>query len=294
MESFSQKTAESLNGIAGRLGFEHDEEKKRSQVFDSLSNMHFLSNEDKMVITMRLCKNPQELSMFFSLSQDNKSLMVKMMHEGRLFRMDNMDIDISADGPYFFKAIVSRTSHTMALPPATHRHYRGVVFPQRFSIETIEGRKYETTLTVVNNCPTLVDGWREFIHSEDISIGYILVFHPRTIFDFQVLVMQPNGCERPPQYNVEIKPTHVERARLTIPMPFWRGFIQGRYVNYNSAVLQFGDNLYDIDVIHGHGKKLIQNGRARQFIDNNNISVGDVCTFTLLQHEDVIKFNVRK
>ncbi|CAA0823254.1 Unknown protein [Striga hermonthica] len=209
--------------------------------------------------------------------------------------MDNMDIDIAAaaDGPYFFKAIVSRTSHTMELPLATHRHYHGVVFPQRFSIQTIEGRKYETTLTMVNNCPTLVDWWREFIHSEDISIGCILVFHPRTIFDFQVWVMQPNGCERQPQFIMEFKPTHVERARLAIPMHFWRGFIEGRYVNYNSAVLQFGDNLYDVDIIHGHGKKLIQNGRARQFIDNNNIGVGDVCTFSLISHEENIKFKVK-
>ncbi|CAA0822152.1 Unknown protein [Striga hermonthica] len=159
--------------------------------------------------------------------------------------MDNMDIDIvaAADGPYFFKAIVSRTSHTM-----------------RFSIQTIEGRKYETTLTMVNNCRTLVDGWREFIHSEYISMGCILVFHPRTIFDFQVWVMQPNGCERQPQFTREFKPTHVERARLAIPMQFWRGFIEGQYVNYNSAVLLFGDNLYDVDIIHEHGKKLIQNG----------------------------------
>ncbi|CAA0833416.1 B3 domain-containing protein REM14 [Striga hermonthica] len=129
--------------------------------------------------------------------------------------MDNMDFDSAAvDGPYFFKVVVSLTSNTMTLPPATHRHYRGVVFLQRFCIQTIEGRKYETTLTIVNNYPTLVDGWREFIQSEDLSIGCILVFHPRTIFDFQVWVMQLNGCERQPQFILKIKPTHVERARL--------------------------------------------------------------------------------
>ncbi|GER40362.1 target of rapamycin complex 2 subunit MAPKAP1 [Striga asiatica] len=84
MQTFSQGTKDSLNGIASRLGFEHDAEKKRSEVFDSLSNMHFLSTEAKMVVTMRLCKNPQELSMFFSLSPENKAVMVKMMQEGRL------------------------------------------------------------------------------------------------------------------------------------------------------------------------------------------------------------------
>ncbi|GER28413.1 Rho guanine nucleotide exchange factor 10-like protein [Striga asiatica] len=84
MQTFSQGTKDSLNGIASRLGFEHDAEKKRSEVFDSLSSMHFLSTEAKMVVTMRLCKNPQELSMFFSLSPENKAVMVKMMQEGRL------------------------------------------------------------------------------------------------------------------------------------------------------------------------------------------------------------------
>ncbi|CAA0842959.1 B3 domain-containing protein REM14 [Striga hermonthica] len=161
--------------------------------------------------------------------------------------MDNMDVD--ANDPNFFKVVFFHTLHTMALPPATHHHYRGVVLPQRFSIETIEGRKYETTLTIVNNCPTLVDRWRDFILSEDITIGYFLVFRPRMIFNFEVWVLQPNGCERQPQYTftLEMKPTHVERARL--------------YVNYYSAVLQFGANMYDVDIIHSHGKK--QNGRAR-------------------------------
>ncbi|GER42503.1 sodium channel protein type 8 subunit alpha [Striga asiatica] len=101
MQSFSQNTKESLNGIACRLGFEHEVEKKRNVVFDSLSNMHFLSKEDKMVVTMRLCKNQHELSMFFSLSMEDKAIM----------GMDNMDVD--SDGPYFFKAVQFRTLHTM-------------------------------------------------------------------------------------------------------------------------------------------------------------------------------------
>ncbi|GER39576.1 B3 domain-containing protein [Striga asiatica] len=166
-------------------------------------------------------------------------------------------------------------------PPATHHHYRGVVLPQRCSIETIEGRKYEATLDMVNNCPTLTDGWRDFVLAEDIALFYFLVFRPGTIFDFEVLVMEPNGCERLPHYtfSLEIKPTHVERAR--------------KYLNYNSAMLKFGDIWYDVDIIHGHGKKLLQNGRARQFIDNNDIVVGDVCTFFLLPHDEVIKFKVK-
>ncbi|CAA0821306.1 Unknown protein [Striga hermonthica] len=84
LDSFSQNTKDSLNVVASRLGFEHDAEKKRNAIFESLSNMHFLSTEAKMVVTMRLCKNPDELSMFFSLSQDNQAVMVKIMHEGRL------------------------------------------------------------------------------------------------------------------------------------------------------------------------------------------------------------------
>ncbi|GER28414.1 transcription elongation factor GreA [Striga asiatica] len=148
---------------------------------------------------------------------------------------------------------------------------------------------------MVNNCPTLTDGWRDFILTEDITIGYFFVFRPRTIFDYEVTVLEPNGCERLPQhtFRVEIKPTHVERARLAIPMTFWRAHIQGQYSNYNSAILQFGDYRYDVEIIQGHGKKLLQNGRARQFIDDNNIVVGDVCTFFLLPGDEVIKFKVK-
>ncbi|GER44505.1 transcriptional factor B3 family protein [Striga asiatica] len=283
-------TASDLSGIASRLGFEHDEEQKRNAVFDSLSNMHFLLVEEKMVVTMRLCKNPQELSMFFSLTSDMKAVMVKMMREGR---MDNMDID--ANGPHFFKPVTFTTLHTTAFPRATHHHYRGVELPHTCRIQTIEGRSYETTLKMVNNCPTLVDGWRDFILEEDITLCYFLVFRPRSIFDFEVWLLQPNGCERQPQYTftIEIKPTHVERARLAIPMQFWRDYIEGMYSNYNSAILKFGDYSYDVEIIHGHGKKLIQNGRARQFFDDNNIVVGDVCTFFLLPSDEGLKFKVK-
>ncbi|GER41216.1 B3 domain-containing protein [Striga asiatica] len=138
------------------------------------------------------------------------------------------------------------------------------------------------------------DGWRDFILAEDITLCYFLVFRPKTIFDFEVMVMEPNGCERLPHYTftLDIKSTHVGRARLGIPMQFWRDYIEGHYLNYNSAMLKFGDNWYDVEIIHGHGKKLLQNGRARQFVDDN-IVVGDVCTFFLLPHEEVIKFKVK-
>ncbi|CAA0818527.1 Unknown protein [Striga hermonthica] len=84
MQTFSQNTKETLKGIACSLGVAYEKEKKRNAVFDALSDMHFLSKEDKMVVTMRLCKNAQELSMFFSLSMEDKAIMVKMMLDGRL------------------------------------------------------------------------------------------------------------------------------------------------------------------------------------------------------------------
>ncbi|GER32581.1 RING/U-box superfamily protein [Striga asiatica] len=80
-----------ISQLRAGLVFEHEAEKKRNAVFDSLSNMHFLSKEDKMIVTMRLCKNQQELSMFFSLSMEDKAIM----------GMDNMDVD--GDGPSFLQ-----------------------------------------------------------------------------------------------------------------------------------------------------------------------------------------------
>ncbi|GER36273.1 transcriptional factor B3 family protein [Striga asiatica] len=189
-------------------------------------------------------------------------------------RMDNMDVD--GQGPHFFKAVHFRTLHHMVFRPATQHHYRGVVLPQTCTIQTAEGRTYHTTLKMVNNCPTLMDGWRDFILTEDITLGYFLVFRPRTIFDYEVTVLEPNGRERLPHhtFHLEIKPTHLEGA--PIPMSCWRDYVQGQYPNYRSAILHVGDNRYEVDVIQGHRKKLIQNGRARQFIDDNNIVVA--CT----------------
>ncbi|GER34071.1 iron-regulated surface determinant protein H [Striga asiatica] len=266
----SGTASESVGGEGG-LGFEHDEEQKRNAVFDSLSNMHFLSVEEKMVVTMRLCKNPQELSMFFSLTSDMKAVMVKMMREGR---MDNMDID--ANGPHFFKPVTFTTLHTLGNTP-----------PLPWCGATTYMPNPDHRGSFIRDD---IENGEQLPYIEDITLCYFLVFRPRSIFDFDVWLLQPNGCERQPQYTftIEIKPTHVERARL-----FWRDYIEGMYSNYNSAILKFGDYSYDVEIIHGHGKKLIQNGRARQFFDDNNIVVGDVCTFFLLPSDEGLKFKVK-
>ncbi|KAK6130956.1 hypothetical protein DH2020_035304 [Rehmannia glutinosa] len=84
MASFCEKANNRLGDLAQRIGFDQDTRQQLKVVFDALSEMSFLSVEDNLAITKQLCNNAQDLDMFFSLTDEYKGKMVKMMRDGRL------------------------------------------------------------------------------------------------------------------------------------------------------------------------------------------------------------------
>ncbi|GFP98739.1 hypothetical protein PHJA_002017800 [Phtheirospermum japonicum] len=84
MESFFAKTDGRLGEMAMRIGFQQDVKLQRKAVFDALSQMHFLSIEDKLTVSKMLCKSGEDLDLFDSISDEHKMVMVKMMLDGRL------------------------------------------------------------------------------------------------------------------------------------------------------------------------------------------------------------------
>ncbi|GER39740.1 B3 domain-containing protein Os12g0592300 [Striga asiatica] len=185
----------------------------------------------------------------------------------------------------------------VSLPPAICEYHESEL-PKKCIIETREGREYEVMMKMVDNDPTLVDGWDTYIQQEYIELHNILFFKRKSKFRFDVMVTDKTGLERPPIHHfcLDIKKSHIERARLPIPMPFWRDHIKDNYDNYTTAVLIFDNKVYEVDVIHGNGKKLLQYRGARKFVTDSGIVVGSSCMFTHVgphNQDDVITFRVK-
>ncbi|GFP80602.1 hypothetical protein PHJA_000203500 [Phtheirospermum japonicum] len=84
IEALCEKTDTRLGDLAQRIGYEQDAKKQRTRVFDSMASMNFLTVEQKIAVSKKLCTNNDDADLFFSLDEDNKSVMVRMLLEGRL------------------------------------------------------------------------------------------------------------------------------------------------------------------------------------------------------------------
>ncbi|KAG8367418.1 hypothetical protein BUALT_Bualt16G0069800 [Buddleja alternifolia] len=75
--------ASSLGDISRRIGFEHDASNYRKQLFETLEILEDLTVEDKITVSGMLVNNTKNRDFFFSLPDQAKGVMVKMMLDGR-------------------------------------------------------------------------------------------------------------------------------------------------------------------------------------------------------------------
>ncbi|CAA0806237.1 Unknown protein [Striga hermonthica] len=202
-----------------------------------------------------------------------------------------MDTDVPS-----FLAIISSSEDDwrewLPLPAEIYKEYDGLL-PRACRLTTIDGEEYEATIGLKNGQLSLIEGWENFMDSESIEYGFHLEFYRHSLFDFEIEIMDENGCEREPicSFTLDMKRTHVERARLFIPMQFWRDHIEGDYADTSVAYLLIGKRKYELEVVEGHGKKLLQRGEARSFMDDNEIVENCSYKFCLVPGE-LIRFKV--
>ncbi|CAA0811535.1 Unknown protein [Striga hermonthica] len=180
----------------------------------------------------------------------------------------------------------------LPLPSKIYKEYDGLL-PRVCHLTTTDGEEYEATMGIKNGKLSITAGWENFMDLESIECGYQLEFYRHSLFDFEIEIMDENGCKREPigSFTLDIKRTHVERARLFIPMQFWRDYIEGLYANTNVVYLLIGQRRYELEVVEGHGKKLLQRGAARRFMDENEIVENCLYKFCLVPGE-LIRFKV--
>ncbi|KAG8380749.1 hypothetical protein BUALT_Bualt06G0048400 [Buddleja alternifolia] len=81
--SFSDKVDGRLGDISKRFGFEHDALKSRKEVFKALSEVSGLTMAEQVIVSHYLVNKTQSMDLFFSLPNDAKTTMVKLLLEGR-------------------------------------------------------------------------------------------------------------------------------------------------------------------------------------------------------------------
>ncbi|PIM99584.1 hypothetical protein CDL12_27921 [Handroanthus impetiginosus] len=82
MHIFCDRIECRLGGIAKRIGYEYDTFEAQKAVYDALGGFTELNVSLKIWVTKQLVNNGQEMDLFFSLPNDARVEMVRMMLSG--------------------------------------------------------------------------------------------------------------------------------------------------------------------------------------------------------------------
>ncbi|KAH6771362.1 hypothetical protein C2S52_016165 [Perilla frutescens var. hirtella] len=84
MNVFCEKTDSRMGELVQRIGFEHDASLSRKKVYKALGNMNHLTDEEQIFVAKSLCNNTKDLDLFFSLPDEKKVVMVRMILNGKI------------------------------------------------------------------------------------------------------------------------------------------------------------------------------------------------------------------
>ncbi|GER39394.1 chromosomal replication initiator protein DnaA [Striga asiatica] len=109
--------------------------------------------------------------------------------------------------------------------------------------------------------------------AENIKTEYYLWFDRNSLIDYVVTVVEENAVERPLRYRftLEIKKAYIERAYLPIPIQFWHSHVVNEFEDLSRCLLISEDIPYEVEFVAWHGKVLMQNMQARDFVDFTGI-----------------------
>ncbi|PIN24849.1 hypothetical protein CDL12_02430 [Handroanthus impetiginosus] len=82
MHSFCNRTKSYLGEIAKRIGYEYDTSEARKAVYDALGGLIKLTMSQKIWVVKQLVNNGKDMDLFFSLPNDARAEMVRMMLSG--------------------------------------------------------------------------------------------------------------------------------------------------------------------------------------------------------------------
>ncbi|KAG8377702.1 hypothetical protein BUALT_Bualt08G0060300 [Buddleja alternifolia] len=83
MSSFCDKTDNRLEDISRRIGFEHDASISRKAIFEAIGEVTSLDMESMIMVSQLIVKNTKNMDLFFSLPNNGRKTMVKIILEGK-------------------------------------------------------------------------------------------------------------------------------------------------------------------------------------------------------------------
>ncbi|CAA0820421.1 Unknown protein [Striga hermonthica] len=84
LSTLCEKADQRWGQMVERIGVQHDAKEQRKVLYEALKKIPMLSTEQKFIVTKYFCKNKEEMDVFFSVDEDEKASMVKMILENRL------------------------------------------------------------------------------------------------------------------------------------------------------------------------------------------------------------------
>ncbi|CAA0811635.1 Unknown protein [Striga hermonthica] len=79
-----EKADQRWGQMVERIGVQHDAKEQRKVLYEALKNIPMLTTEQKFIVTKYFCRNQEEMYIFFSVDEEEKASMVKMILENKL------------------------------------------------------------------------------------------------------------------------------------------------------------------------------------------------------------------
>ncbi|KAG8367927.1 hypothetical protein BUALT_Bualt16G0123600 [Buddleja alternifolia] len=90
MSKFYDKTDDKLGDICKRIRFEHYASLSRKMVFEAIGEVTSLDMEEMILVSHLIVNNMKNMDLFFSLPNNGRKTMVKMILKGKFPRMDTI------------------------------------------------------------------------------------------------------------------------------------------------------------------------------------------------------------
>ncbi|GER25609.1 AP2/B3-like transcriptional factor family protein [Striga asiatica] len=148
------------------------------------------------------------------------------------------------------------------------------------TLTTREGQRYNVTLRGNRFRVVFAEGWLNFVRGEEIKTDNCLWFDRTSFTDFIVTIHTDNQVEQDlrHRYTLEIKKTHP------IPINFLRSYVLSEPSDTFRAVLEFEGTTYELQIVEGHGKVLMQNWDAEELVEATEMVEGSTWCFTLIPY----------
>ncbi|CAA0811633.1 Ribonuclease H-like superfamily protein [Striga hermonthica] len=84
LSTLCEKADQRWGQMVERIGVQHDAKEQQKVLYEALKNIPMLTTEQKFIVAKYFCRNKEDMDVFFSVDEEEKASMVKMILENKL------------------------------------------------------------------------------------------------------------------------------------------------------------------------------------------------------------------